>query len=260
MAQERAYRAVVVGINDYPGTGADLRGCVNDALDWTAALQARGYEVQALFNDTATKHAIISALTAAVMASKRGDRLVFTFSGHGTWVPDRDGDETDRRDEALVCHDYQNGGLLLDDTLHAILDAPAGVRKVTISDSCHSGTVSRFMAEREVDRMARFLPPAAFLDGTDLARAEQVQHARATSLSRPGSVLLAGCKDEEVSYDVGGERPHGAFTKAAISSLDDAKSYAGWMRAIRKQLPSEDLPQTPQLSATATQRYWKPLI
>ncbi len=252
-------RAVVVGINDYPDTGADLQGCVNDALDWSNALQERGYQVNALFNSTATRHAILTALTAAVMDSKRGDRLVFTFSGHGTWVPDRDGDEADGRDEALVCYDFREGGLLLDDSLHTVLDTPAGVRTVVLSDSCHSGTLSRFMGEPVVAR-PRFLPPATFLEGSALQAAERVQHVRSTSPSRACAVLLAGCADHEYSYDVGGPRPHGAFTDAALRALPEAKSYAGWMRAIRKQLPSESTPQTPRLTANLTQRYWKPLI
>lgn len=252
-------RAVVVGINDYPGTGSDLQGCVNDALDWSAALQDRGYQVNALFNSTATRQAILAALTAAVMASKRGDRLVFTFSGHGTWVPDRDGDEADGRDEALVCHDFREGGLLLDDTLHTVLSTPAGVRSIVLSDSCHSGTLSRFVGE-PVPSQPRFLPPAAFLEGSVLQAAERVQHARTTTPSRPGTVLLSGCADHEYSYDVGGPRPHGAFTNAALQALPTAKSYAGWMKAIRKQLPTEATPQTPQLTANLIQRRWKPLL
>ena len=38
-------RALCIGINDYPGTGSDLAGCVNDANDWGDALQGRGFEV-----------------------------------------------------------------------------------------------------------------------------------------------------------------------------------------------------------------------
>lgn len=29
-----ANRAPCIGVNDYPGSGMDLRGCVNDAKDW----------------------------------------------------------------------------------------------------------------------------------------------------------------------------------------------------------------------------------
>ncbi len=36
-----AKNALCIGINDYPGTGSDLAGCVNDANDWAAALAAK---------------------------------------------------------------------------------------------------------------------------------------------------------------------------------------------------------------------------
>ena len=38
-------RALCMGINNYPGTGMDLQGCVNDATDWAAELTARGFQV-----------------------------------------------------------------------------------------------------------------------------------------------------------------------------------------------------------------------
>ena len=33
--------ALCIGINDYPGTGSDLSGCVNDANDWGKILAAK---------------------------------------------------------------------------------------------------------------------------------------------------------------------------------------------------------------------------
>ena len=37
-------RALCIGINDYPGTGSDLSGCVNDAKDWAGMLTGRGFD------------------------------------------------------------------------------------------------------------------------------------------------------------------------------------------------------------------------
>ena len=34
--------ALCIGINDYPGTGSDLAGCVNDAQDWGSSLDQVG--------------------------------------------------------------------------------------------------------------------------------------------------------------------------------------------------------------------------
>ena len=39
-----AKTALCIGINNYPGTHMDLRGCVNDAEDWSRELEARGYQ------------------------------------------------------------------------------------------------------------------------------------------------------------------------------------------------------------------------
>jgi hypothetical protein len=98
--------------------------------------------------------------------AKYGDVVVITYSGHGTWVPDSDGDEPDRRDEALCPWDVREKGPLLDDNLFEIFsERERGVRLVMISDSCHSGTVARFAPHplnSQRDR-TRFLAPATFL-------------------------------------------------------------------------------------------------
>lgn len=256
----RAKRAVVVGINDYPGTNGDLKGCVNDANDWAQVLTDLGYTNALLLDAAATKAAVVANLRAAVALSRFGDRIVFTYSGHGTWLPDRDGDEADGRDEALVCYDYRDGGLITDDELHAIFsEVRFGVRVTIVSDSCHSGSVSRFMTDPNVTAVPRFLPPATFLSGAQLDAAMRVETAPAAGMSRVGPALISGCADNEVSYDVHDGRPHGALTAAALAALPAARSMYGWHKAIRQQLPNPNYPQTPQLSANVSQRRWKPL-
>src|SRR5687768_14883727 len=104
-----ARRALCVGINDYPGTGSDLRGCVNDAADWSSELDRRGYQVESLLNKTATRVKILAALEHLISSSSSGDSLVFMFSGHGSWLPDDSGDEVDSRDEMLCPYDINRG-------------------------------------------------------------------------------------------------------------------------------------------------------
>lgn len=53
--EKKMKRSLHIGINDYPGTGSDLSGCVNDANDWREALMARKFEALSLFNEKATK-------------------------------------------------------------------------------------------------------------------------------------------------------------------------------------------------------------
>ena len=257
--------ALVVGVN-YLGTPAQLAGCVQDALDWDAVLRSRGYDVTLRLEKMATKANVLADLRSHVSAARWRDRFVFCFSGHGTWVPDTDGDEIDRRDEALCPIDYDSAGVITDDELHEVFSAARfGVSITVLSDSCHSGTVARALvpAERAPLRSPKFVSPADIaairVDRATAAVAEL--RAPARTRSRPRAVLLSGCEDHEFSYDAWfGDRPNGAFTRAAIDTLRDRpKSVKVWHDAIRDRLPSDAFPQSPQLGATAWQRRRRPL-
>lgn len=258
-----ARRALCIGINDYPGTASDLSGCVNDAHDWSAVLTGRGFEVSTLLDVAATKARMVSAIRGLIEASATGDSLVITYSGHGTWAPDASGDEPDGRDEALCPYDIGAGQALLDDEIHELFRLrPAGARITLISDSCHSGSVSRGR-EEDLDPTlprARFLPPEVWMPpGTaprrDLPRPPNL----AGGLTRAGGdLLLAGCMDTEYSWDSRfGDRPNGAFTFYALKtlrSLPAGATYAQWFQAIRDYLPSTRLPQNPQLFGSRAAR------
>ncbi len=256
--------ALCVGINEYPGEGNDLAGCVNDALDWAELLKERGYTPLAILDSAATKVAILSTLRAMLELARRGDRVVFTFSGHGTWIPDIDGDEKDGRDEALCPYDFASG-VITDDELHDVLQQRRlGVRVTILSDSCHSGTVARGLYDSRTDAKARYLPPAQFLRGTMLSEAHAVQGMRAKSVSRAGAILVSGCADLEYSYDAHFDgRANGAFTRSAIDTLryfgTMPVTYRKWHEAIRTALPSTSYPQSPQLGASYFQRRSTPL-
>lgn len=256
--------ALTVGINDYPDPSARLSGCVNDARDLATLLAGHNYLTTVLLDADATRANIAEALRELVAKARFGDRIVFTNSSHGTWLPDRDGDEADGRDEALCCYDYAAGGLLLDDEMQAIFgELRYGARALVLSDSCHSGTVSRFMATGQftpaAHSVARFLPPETFYPGLTASRATVLEQAPASTPRRTAS-LISGCGDLEFSYDAWfGGRPNGAFTRAALDAYTPGMTLAGWYAAIRKRLPSTDYPQTPQLTASAYRRYTKAL-
>ncbi len=251
-----AKQALCVGINDYPGTESDLAGCRNDAEDWGEVLRRRGYSVITLLDDRATRAGILDALTRLVKGAPPGASLVFTFSGHGSWLPDDDGDEPDGRDEMLCPHDVGRKRFLLDDDLAEVFAGkPTGVRIYFISDSCHSGTVSRFAppltAEDEALRpRPRFLPPAALL-GSEAGRARlaRVAGAAPPSRRRLPALLAAACGDLEYSYDASFHgRPNGAFTRVAIEALDgNPPTPRAWMDEVQRHLPTAAYPQTPRL-------------
>jgi metacaspase-1 len=275
-----AKHALCIGINNYPGTHMDLNGCVNDANDWAAELGSRGFDVSRLVDAQATKAAMVSGFERVIGKAARGDVVVITFSGHGTYVPDTNGDELDGLDEALCPHDLEaRGEALLDDEIHALFAARApGVRLVLVSDSCHSGTVTRAAAaDPESDDVPRprFMPVGNWLPAARLPRTASgnpvatvpVTSGRspfASALSRTaGDLLLAGCKEgpNNFSYDARLRgRANGAFTYyalKALKTLPPKASYADWIAAINPAfLPSVSYPQSPQAvgSAEAKQR------
>jgi len=249
-------RALCVGINDYPGTGSDLSGCVNDADDWAEVLNARGYTVTKLLDSQATRGRMASALNDLIESGTAGDSVVFTFSGHGSWLPDDNGDEPDGRDEMLCPYDVSDEQYLMDDDLAEIFaKKKKDVLLYFISDSCHSGSVAKFASDplKGKDRMPkiRLLPPLEFVKDEELR--ERIPLAMRAPSSAKGEVypalLLAGCKDVEFSYDaMFDRRANGAMSRAAIETLkDNPATPQDWFRAIRKRLPSQQYPQTPQL-------------
>ena len=250
-------RALCVGINDYPGFHADLNGCVNDAYDWAELLRAQGYDVQILLDSAATFPTVQDALFDLVDSAGFGDRAVFTYSGHGTWLPDRDGDEADGRDEALCLHDYQNGGLLTDDHIQGIFGRlKRGAGGLILSDSCHSGTVSR-LANLDFDvpgmKKPRFLSPVEFTN-LDWDKAIELE-ARGSGNPRATASLVSGSTDEEYSWDAWFKgRANGAFSRAAIDAFRPGIRLGAWHKAIRAQLPTLEFPQAPQLTVASPYR------
>ncbi len=256
-----ALKAICIGINDYPGTHSDLNGCVNDANDWGHELRRRGFAVSTLLNKDATGDEIRKRIGALVTSAQPGDTIVVQFSGHGSFVPDLDGDEPDGTDEC-ICPCDPGHGYITDDELFVLFAAgKSGVQIVMISDSCHSGTIAKFapsitpsmshgMASGE--RRVRFLPPAAFLDEDELKPlAPLAGLRRASAPARSAALTLTGCQDSEFSYDgFFSGRATGAFTYVALQALKTlprGATYRQWHEAIRKRLPSPDYPQSPNL-------------
>jgi hypothetical protein len=88
---------------------------------------------------------------------------------------------------------------------------------------------------------------------------------RARRISSPpgryAALLMAGCQDSEYSYDAYFQgRPNGAFTFVALRELAKLKpnaTYRNWYDAIRKALPSQQYPQSPNLFGSKSMMKWK---
>mmetsp|Transcript_8045 Transcript_8045/g.12307 ORF Transcript_8045/g.12307 Transcript_8045/m.12307 type:complete len:306 (+) Transcript_8045:144-1061(+) len=156
-------RAILIGIN-YTGQRGELSGCHNDVNNIAKYLEnVHGFDPKNMLRlvDNGVDHAptranIMNAFTRIGDYSKAGDVVFLHYSGHGSRVPDRDGDEDDGYDETLVPVDFERNGQIVDDDILRLLVKPlaAGVTMTCLMDCCHSGTVLdlpyRFTADGDV--------------------------------------------------------------------------------------------------------------
>lgn len=168
--------ALCIGLNrvnpaNYHGWSGWLQGCENDANDMAAIARQAGFRVRKLLTPAATKQNIQGSLQRAAAGLLPGDILLVTYSGHGGQYPDRNGDETDdRQDETWCLYD----GQVVDDELATLWGAfQPGVRVLVFADSCHSGT-----STKAVD--ADILSQLAELSHNDIQPApkDQLDHFR----------------------------------------------------------------------------------
>jgi hypothetical protein len=243
-------------------------GCVNDAKDWRDLLVESfdfpATNVTVITDAEATREAMVDGLKRLIDGSSEGDVLVFTNSSHGSYIADESGDE-ETYDEVLCPYDT-NVEVLTDDDLRGILDQlPQGVSMTMILDSCHSGSGTRapinsLLPSRyriDDDPRARFLHPQHLQNVERSGRilADPVPVTPRTRVAFPESsmnhILLSGCRDEEVSWDVRIEGDyHGAMSYHATKAIRDAGagiSYAELAERLQPMLDEGGYDQHPQL-------------
>ncbi|BDA41997.1 Metacaspase-1A [Coccomyxa sp. Obi] len=137
---------------NYRGSRAELRGCINDAHNLRYLLKTRfGFQdsnIVMLTDDSPNPQAwptranMMYQMQLLLWNAQPGDSLVFHFSGHGTQIRDRNGDEDDGLCETICPCDFKTAGYIVDDELNRLLvnPLPHGVRLHAIIDACHSGS------------------------------------------------------------------------------------------------------------------------
>jgi len=252
-------RALIVGINSYPPPIPTLRGCVPDAKNWCSLLIGTyGFETPVvLLESSATIENIRKNLTTLINASEAGDVLVWTFSGHGTSVPNLRPDKPDGRAEAIVAYD----GLMYDSQIRGMMQTiRSGVHMTVISDSCHSGTVTRL--NRLEHHLFKDLPQMRYFPPQEDTLALRLSELPVTSRAFIGEdsmveILLSGCLATEYSNDanINGNFV-GAFSYNAIDILRNSPTmtYNNFYAQLRARLPSSLYQQTPQLEGQSVRK------
>jgi len=261
-----ANRSLSIGLNyvdpaAYDGWDGKLAACERDADDMCAIAKAQKYDAHVLKREKATSAAVLSEIAKAARSVKAGEHFLLTYSGHGGQVPDVNGDEPDHYDETWCLFDR----MLLDDELHALFGRfPRGARVFVLSDSCHSGSVTREVIGRRSpaprgEYAAKWLPlPKA--EAIYAARRElydSIQHLAGPAqqaLVAAGVILISGCRDDEVSYD---GPVNGAFTTEVLKVWNNGAfqgTHGQFQEAVSHALGGKQHPQY-YLAGTADQKF-----
>ena len=253
--------SVHIGLNSvdprhYGGWDGKLNACEADAHSMHDVAHKKHFESKVLLTKQATSSAVVSAIKDAASHAKDGDFVFLTYSGHGGQVPDTNGDEKDHTDETWVLYDRQ----LVDDELYTLWSKfKPGVRIFVLSDSCHSGSVTRDIVEAAIPSvvehgfvdtpepltkdMPREVAKKTYAENKELYDGIQAENTNAEKAMIGATVLLiSGCQDNQLSLD--GDK-NGLFTQQLLSVWNGGRwrgSYRRFQQAIGAKMPPTQTP------------------
>lgn len=243
------HRALFVAINDYPN--APLRGCVNDATDWQAYLKTKGWtddQFMLLLDSRATRAEIIKGLKWLTSNSAAGDNRVFVFSGHGI---EYSGSTANIQfygvNQAICPYDFEwrEDRMLLDTDLIGFFRTFAkGVDFLWVSDSCHSGDLSRSL----IRGTPKVYPVQPLQVRANVITARN-KTKKTMSRDLLGVGFVSGCQYNQTSADSWfNNRPNGALTYFLLQELhkNDSVPLKDAVDAARKALAADRYDQEPQ--------------
>lgn len=217
----------------------------------TSVYKLKPGEITTLKNQAATRDAILGAIKTLIGGVKKGDVLLFYFSGHGSQVKNSLSEETDHMDESIVPANTQRGALDIRDKELRELFLPAldrGARLTIILDSCHSGSGVRGVPS---DGQAR-TGPADEHDVKD--------GYRGPILEDRGALVLSAARDIDLAYETKGfqEKPQGAFSWALARAVRDAapnEPAIDTFRRVAALMRIEKPEQIPVIAGNAEARF-----
>ena len=257
-------RALLVGVSEYRHLDADLRGPANDVGLMARALMARGAKASGITVLAApsarlpegvtnagepTRAAILGGLAELAARSDGETQAVFYFSGHGTQMPDLNGDEQGGFDEIFLPADAKgwNGAIgtvenaIVDDEmtapLQAILDTGASV--VAMLDACYSETGFRALPDSAAAPVARYIAPSLLAMPSDLSEGETEAPAAPPLVSDFVFLYAAQQNQRAFEYPLGDPADpanwYGDFTRAVAMALESGAALT-WADLLQQAM------------------------
>ena len=237
---EKSKKALLIGIN-YTGTENQLDGCINDVDSIVERISKNGFNTINKLTDVTLKKPsrenILNECKNLLVNSQSGDLLLLFYSGHGSYILDKNRDEVDGYDEMIVSSDLQG---ITDDELKSLIQTylKKDVTLVAIFDSCFSGSV--------LDLKYQYLDSLNYDKYTENAKNNDTL----------GNVfMISGCTDEQTSADANiNNKFNGAMTWSLLETLKTKNnnnniSWRDLLKGMRDLLKTSQFSQIPQLSS-----------
>jgi len=241
--QHNTKLALLIGINYY-NTDSQLNGCINDVCRMkTFLIKHCGFleeNIKVLTDDTETKPTTVNILKeiGRLVAAAHHDKtneIFIHYSGHGTSIDDKNNDENDNKDEALVPLDYKTNGFITDDLLNDYFAyLPATCKCICLFDCCHSGTI--------LDLTYRYV------DEND----NETENNK--SKVKSNIIMISGCKDVQTSADaLINNKWAGAMTCAFLDTMEKYNynvTCFHLLNGMRLFLQKSNYEQVPQICSS----------
>jgi len=259
--------ALLIGINDYhpKSNVSSLEGCVNDVHRMESYIKTYYKDlkpkIKILTNEEATRNNIIENFNSELADKvKDNDVAFFYYSGHGSYnLPAKEFKKFDSRnqDETLVCYDSRLKGKydLADKELAVLISKiQEGAEIIVMVDACHSGSITRTLAQRSYKRKFaknsesdKPRPLKTYLAEDDQYYFKQFKKNGSLKIPMARHIALSACGrlEEAIEYPEGS----GLFTNQILELLNKNQnlSYASLFSVIRNKVSSEYRAQNPEL-------------
>lgn len=257
-------RALIVGIGAAYGNLPSAQKDIELATAIAGKMGLSSSAIRTLTENEATKEAILSGLSWVKDGIKDGGKGFIYYSGHGTQETNLVGDEDDGCDEAWVPVDFRKGSkfnFIIDDEIGKILEGIGRGQVLIVSDSCHSGTMTKALASSDLQSSSnrgKFMKSNAVcgepVNKSFKSIAARQSKGAAKSLNTPSVVAFSAAADNEVALAGGGGK--GSLLTQAIFDVLQEKPDLSFLelreevaaRIIAESANIKKNPHHPQLT------------
>ena len=229
--------ALLIGIN-YIGTSNELFGCINDTNSINSLISNCNFKNICILTDNTEKkpdrNNILSEFKNLLINSQSGDVLLFFYSGHGSYILDKNNNEKTGYDQLIIPCDLKS---ILDDELKSIIQTnlKKDVTLIALFDCCFSGSV--------LDLKYNYMDS---LDKNDFT--ENINENETTG----NVIMISGCSDIQTSSDAYiNNKNQGAMTWSFLEAFKSEKNitWRNLLIKMRNLLKQSNYKQIPQLTS-----------